>query len=860
VPMTLRVFSGLFFLLCVLSLSAQSSAAPQDDVVQKFDQAKELQKKGKDEEARKVYESLLPALRARQPSKLLASTLEQLSSIETAAGNYEAGAGWAQAAADVYHKLGDVEGEAQAFNHKGIAEVQRGSYVAAEKDFEKALTEANAANKPETQTQVLNNLGGARYYQGKYLEALRDYDDAMQLVDQASKAEWSDYWRQITNFNRATLYQRLGRYEKALTIYRQVEASSNSLTTNDRAHLLANLGTLYRRLGDPWKALDTFQAAQRLYSTSHDSDGEIAVLKNIGIVYALDLEDLANAQKIFERAQALASKTHNRREEMQAHLYLGETLLRKRSLDEAGKEFERASALANELGTTEEQWKARYGLGQIQDLFGKRREAEAEYRLAIEIIEKSRATLQLSALRAEFFADKRDVYDALIRLLVLRHDVTETFAFLERSRARTFQDRVAGEENGKTNTSPVTLEEVQHRLPADTALIEFWVSSDQVAAIWCRRNAYGMAAKDMSPAEQQQSRAVVDSIAAGSGPGWRDQARSLAKFLPPESYSIWSARHLLIVPDGWLSIVPFDLLPAHQQSNQLLIEAHEISYLPSAVLLRRKRDSRGMLRFPWIQELIAFGNPVKREGSAAPELASPNRGSSSALPASEEEIASIAEMSHGRASVFLGPDDLKRSFFAHANAGPILHVSTHAFADADNPENSRLLFSPEGPKDAIDYVFLRELYDLNLGNVRLATISACDTERGKIVRGEGVQAFSRALLTGGAQASLTTLWRVDDSTTAAFMKQFYFFALQQHKPKAEALRLAKLKFLRSNSRLEDPRYWAGFVLNGDGGTPLPRVLSWSELLLLALIAAGGILLISWLTLRNRRKFDRQHHS
>jgi CHAT domain-containing protein len=67
-----------------------------------------------------------------------------------------------------------------------------------------------------------------------------------------------------------------------------------------------------------------------------------------------------------------------------------------------------------------------------------------------------------------------------------------------------------------------------------------------------------------------------------------------------------------------------------------------------------------------------------------------------------------------------------------------------------------------------DYLFLRELYDLNLNGVRLATISACDTERGKIIRGEGVQAFSRALLSAGAASSLTTLWRVDDELTAEF--------------------------------------------------------------------------------------------
>ncbi len=119
-------------------------------------------------------------------------------------------------------------------------------------------------------------------------------------------------------------------------------------------------------------------------------------------------------------------------------------------------------------------------------------------------------------------------------------------------------------------------------------------------------------------------------------------------------------------------------------------------------------------------------------------------------------------------------------------------------------------------------MFLRELYELNLREgVRLATISACETERGKMIRGEGVQAFSRALLSAGAASSLTTLWRVNDELTAEFMKQFYYQALTKHKPKAEALRLAKLECLRSHTKLSDPSLWAAFVLNGDGGMPLP---------------------------------------
>jgi hypothetical protein len=99
-----------------------------------------------------------------------------------------------------------------------------------------------------------------------------------------------------------------------------------------------------------------------------------------------------------------------------------------------------------------------------------------------------------------------------------------------------------------------------------------------------------------------------------------------------------------------------------------------------------------------------------------------------------------------------------------------------------------------------------------------------------MIRGEGVQAFSRALLSAGSRATLTTLWRVADQPTTEFMKQFYN-ALGQGKTKAQALRLAKLRFLRSGGPLAHPRHWAAFVLNGEGLRPVTRAISWSILLM-----------------------------
>jgi hypothetical protein len=130
-----------------------------------------------------------------------------------------------------------------------------------------------------------------------------------------------------------------------------------------------------------------------------------------------------------------------------------------------------------------------------------------------------------------------------------------------------------------------------------------------------------------------------------------------------------------------------------------------------------------------------------------------------------------------------------------------------------------------------------------------------------MIRGEGVQAFSRALLSAGSRSALTTLWRVNDQPTSEFMKQFYYFALVQHQPKAEALRSAKLKFLHSDTPLQNPAHWAAFVLNGNALDALPVFVSWSQITGAVSLAAIVVLSVVFL-IRSRqgRRIHRVHSS
>ena len=138
-----------------------------------------------------------------------------------------------------------------------------------------------------------------------------------------------------------------------------------------------------------------------------------------------------------------------------------------------------------------------------------------------------------------------------------------------------------------------------------------------------------------------------------------------------------------------------------------------------------------------------------------------------------------------------------------------------------------------------------EVEGLDLANVELVVLSACETGLGKTAGGEGVLGLQRAFQIAGARNVVASLWKVDDQTTAALMRLFYHTLWFEKKNPARALREAQLAILRNPDQVEtlattrganfekvvqlvdggqrtparktaSPRLWAAFVLSGSG--------------------------------------------
>jgi hypothetical protein len=92
--------------------------------------------------------------------------------------------------------------------------------------------------------------------------------------------------------------------------------------------------------------------------------------------------------------------------------------------------------------------------------------------------------------------------------------------------------------------------------------------------------------------------------------------------------------------------------------------------------------------------------------------------------------------------------------------------------------------------------------------------------------------LSRAFAYAGCPSIVTSLWQAQDKSTATLMKYFYE-NLSDGKNKAEALRLAKIQYLKESDKVKSqPFFWAAFILIGDDA-PIKktRMAMWGFILL-----------------------------
>jgi CHAT domain-containing protein len=97
---------------------------------------------------------------------------------------------------------------------------------------------------------------------------------------------------------------------------------------------------------------------------------------------------------------------------------------------------------------------------------------------------------------------------------------------------------------------------------------------------------------------------------------------------------------------------------------------------------------------------------------------------------------------------------------------------------------------------------------MDLSNVDLIVLSACETGLSSDKGNEGVFGLQRAFKLAKAKSMIVSLWQVPDQSTSELMVPFYEFYLKGFSKK-ESLKKARDII---KSKYQSPYYWAGFML------------------------------------------------
>jgi CHAT domain-containing protein len=355
---------------------------------------------------------------------------------------------------------------------------------------------------------------------------------------------------------------------------------------------------------------------------------------------------------------------------------------------------------------------------------------------------------------------------------------------------RAFLERVRGESREQASlmtVEPVTLPEIQGRLPEGTTLLESLVDDEDVIVWVVDRH---RATVVRIPGDPQTLVTLVREFRSAiakrtSLSAVRAQAEALyGRLLGPAREQIEGDR-LLIVPHGVLHYLPFGALrsPAHHW----VAEEFALATLPSASVLRYVADKGAGTS----DRALVVGNP--------------DLGAGLALPWAEREARLVARYEPG-ATVLLRGDATEAKVKGLLESAGLIHFATHGVLKESDPLSSALLLVPGAGEDG--RLEVRELFGFEL-RARLVVLSACETGLGKLSRGDELVGLQRAFLYAGTPAIITTLWKVDDRASYQLIRSFYAH-LEKAGP-AEALRQAQRETLRA---FPHPYSWAAFTLTG----------------------------------------------
>jgi CHAT domain-containing protein len=588
--------------------------------------------------------------------------------------------------------------------------------------------------------------------------------------------------------NASSCYRDIGDVDRALTTQLEVVAGEerNGLPTT-RSNAYIDLGATYLLKQDTSRAIECFRKA--LASVKASDVPAQFVLSASNLAEALELTGaLEEAERYNQKAFQLCDKQNS---EQLAELTLNEAALAEHRLQHAEAIDYYRKTIELDSGVPSLLWEAHAGLGSAYARMGNLPEAHSHFEQALRVIEQNRSQLRRK-YQITFLSTLIRFYQQYVSLLMSEGETEKALEVADSSRASVLTESLAE----SIGPQPKRLVAGIKRMAKETGsvFLFYWLAPER-SYLWVispdEIQAIPLPGEHQITQDIDSYRALLldekrDALAGSSAVG----ERLYQTLIAPAEPRLAHGNRVVIVPDGSLHGLNFEMLVSHSPQPHYWIEDALISVAPSLSILRDRHASPADPH----RSLLLIGDP-----QPAPDYPK--------LPQAAYEIEDIQHhFPPAETSVYRGP----RATVDAYRTAPLQHFSTihfaaHAEANEQSPLDSAIILSPmqNGYK-----LYARDVMELPL-TAGLVTISACRGAGARTISGEGSVGLAWAFFQAGARSVVTSLWDANDRSTAELMNHFYA-GVEAGEPYAIALRQAKLAMLRSAYR--KPYYWAPFQL------------------------------------------------